>query len=611
MKASKQQLKRLGRRGLSLLMAMTMCLSLIQISAFATADPNVVTQTNNQITHSLAGGTVSYTGAGTVTTGSDWAVQLSRTLEATGTENLFNVNMEVVTKDGAIEVTNSSAAVTLVLDTSTSMRNCAECGYDPWSNSVSAHNKPGTYTPCSCRTNRLQAAKAALASFLTSYAKDDHGNFYSSPRMVSLVTFSDSASNWDLSSASGNQYWVNVNSQDALDYIINNVINGTETYGSQNHPQTRDKISASGYTNTDDGMSTAADLLNTTTYSSAIGSIDNRFCVLLTDGQPTTCNYPDGWWDLSYPKTYYAQLSCADVTGTGAALYSIAYGMSGDTVQAEGVGDVPIITKDGNGVVTGGWLKDQCGSTAVYDASSASSLNTALHNILTDTNQSTTTTNGVTASIGQLLGVSAHAYTFIGFNDDNGLVLNGATPATSYNGASVTADSLEWNLSAASSVRDDGAQTTTYSLSYQVRLNNNEADFQDWTASNHAAAAEYSVGSASLTYQYTALDDSVTTPQVAFPDVKAHGYLGHFDFMKIAHHQDANSNVIPLAGAPFTLTNSANAALYVPANAMTQNTTSQTNAVNETLGKVAFTAIPSGYAYTLSETGEFTYNSRT
>lgn len=606
MKASKQQLKRLGKRGLSLLMAMTMCLSLIQISAFATADPNVVTQTNKQISGSWDGDTVSYTGAGTVTTGSDWAVQLSRTLEATGTENLFNVNMQVVTKDGELEVTNSSAAVTLVLDTSGSMARCAECG-ESNSHATTCSHYSYSNNQVTSDQSRLAAAKTALVSFLNSYAKDDDGNFYSSPRMVSLVTFAAWATPWDLSSASGNQYWVNVNNQAALDYVINNVINKSSGRG---------QITAGGGTNTDDGMSTASYLLNTDVFSSAIGSIDNRFCVLLTDGKPTYYNY--GYYiygngnDTTVNETYYAQLSCSDVTDTEAALYSIAYGLSGDTVPVYGVGNVPIITKDAGGVVTGGWLKDQCGSTAVYDASSSQALINAFRDILTDANQSTTTTNGVTASIGQLLGESAHAYTFIGFNDDgSGLVLNDGTPATSYNGASVTADSLEWNLSTASSVRDEGAKTTMYSLSYQVRLNNNVTGFLDWDASSHADNAEYSVGSASLTYQYTALDDSVTTPEVAFPDVKAHGYLGHFDFMKIAHHQDASGNDIPLAAAPFQLTNLANAPLFVQAGAMTQNTTSQTDAENETLGQVEFTGIPSGYSYTLSETGEFTYEGRT
>ncbi len=587
MRASKHQLKRLGRKGLSLLMAMTMCLSLIQISVFA--DTDIQIQTTNQISNAWDGGAVYYTGTGAVGNSGNWAVRLSRMLTATGTENLFNVNMEVVTKNEEIEVTNSSAAVTLVLDTSGSMRFCSECGYDPGNNTLGNHYRPGTYTSCSNRTSRLATAKTALISFLNSYAKDEYGNFYSSARMVSLVTFASNSQKWDLSASNGTQYWVNVNNQTALNYVINNVINKSSG---------QNQITASGGTNTDAGMSSAADLLNTSTYSSAIGSIENRFCILLTDGKPTYYRYGGNGSDTTVWETYYAQQSCEDVTDTDAALYSIAYGLSGDTVPVYGVGNVSITN----------WLRDYCGSTGVYDANSSQALIDALNDILTDTSHSGSTTNGVSAAIGDLIGGTAPAYTFIGFNnaDGSGLVLNGGTPATSYNGASVTGNALDWDLDDAEAV--PSSSTTTYTLSYQVRLNNNIQSFLDWNEFSTDPAAEYSVGDATLSYTYTPASGTPSTPTVAFPVVKAHGYLGAFNFTKIAHHKNATGGDIPLAGAPFQLTNSANAPLYVQAGAITQNTTSQADVENQTLGEVAFTGIPSGYAYTLSETGEFTYN---
>ncbi|HPX70277.1 MAG TPA: Cna B-type domain-containing protein, partial [Bacillota bacterium] len=591
-----------GRRWLSLLMAVIMCLSLVQLNVTtARADSSgnpAATQKAKQISPGLDGGTVYYTGTGGEGSSENWDVKLTRTLEATGTENLFNVNMEVVTKDGEIEVTNSSAAVSLVLDTSGSMRYCSECGEDY-----------GDYHTYACKYSgkvktehsRLTAAKAALVSFLNSYAKDENGNFYDSPRMVSLVTFAGKSQTkkWDLSAASGTQHWVNVNNQAALTYVTN-LINGNQ-------------ITASGGTNTDAGMLYASELLNTTTYGASIGSIDNRFCVLLTDGRPTLYldSYGNEYGPGNYANVYttsHAQESCAKVTATGAELYSIAYGLNGATVPVarNGGGQRNVLITDWLGSPQPGDDYQRCGSTAVYDADNAQALIDAFVNILTETNQSSTSTNGVTASIGEFTGeVNNGAYTHIGFfNNENVLV-------QSFNGASVTGNQIQWDLSQATYVKDEANRTTTYTLSYQVRLNNNIDGFLDWDDSGHAAAAEYNVGNASLKYQYTDAEGNVSTPEVSFPVIKAHGYLGEFDFMKIAHHEDENGDPIFLDGAPFKLSNLLNDALYKPAGTIVQEVTSQTDTEGQTLGLVAFAGIPSGYSYTLSETGEFTSGGRT
>ncbi len=610
MRASKYQLKRLGRKGLSLLMAMTMCLSLIQISVFA--DTDIQIQTTNQISNAWDGGAVYYTGTGAVGNSGNWAVRLSRTLTATGTENLFNVNMEVVTKNEEVQVTNADAAVVLVLDTSGSMRFCSECGYDPGNSTLGNHNRPGTYTSCSNRTSRLAAAKAAVAAFLDGYAEVTNT---SAQRYVSLVTFSSNAAAQQIT---GSNYWVNV-SGGVTDVDLTNAKNKITN------------LSASGGTNTEGGFQLAYNLLRRSELPS---NISNKYVIFLSDGEPTfhisgsapnnagsmsfTGTQGGGSWSMKSDwqdlKTIADQITSTSTSGGNAAMYSLLYG---DTASAD------LYANDGqrsngnpsssNYVQTNvaalfNTFNKRPATGNILTPTTSDQLNTIFQNILNSQETSGSTTNGVTAAIGDLIGGTAPAYTFIGFNnaDGSGLVLNGGTPATSYNGASVTGNALDWDLDDAEAV--PSSSTTTYTLSYQVRLNNNIQSFLDWNESSADPAAEYSVGDATLSYTYTPASSTPSTPTVAFPVVKAHGYLGAFDFMKIAHHKNATGGDIPLAGAPFQLTNSANAPLYVQAGAITQNTTSQADVENQTLGEVAFTGIPSGYAYTLSETGEFTYN---
>lgn len=112
--------KPVGKRALSLLMALVMSLSLVQITAFA-----VETDQSKQVTN--PGDTVYYKADGTEGSENDWAVKLSRTLTETSTENLFNVDLEVTTKDNTVSADAEAAAV-LVIDTSGSMGYCTVCG---------------------------------------------------------------------------------------------------------------------------------------------------------------------------------------------------------------------------------------------------------------------------------------------------------------------------------------------------------------------------------------------------------------------------------------------------------------------------------------------------
>ena len=120
--------KPVGKRALSLLMALVMSLSLVQITAFAVetgskdqimpgyylvdADGRIQTENGEALTTEEPGRT-------------EGGYTLSKTIAATSVENQFNITLQVVTQQ---TVKTNDAAVQLIIDTSGSMAYCAVCG---------------------------------------------------------------------------------------------------------------------------------------------------------------------------------------------------------------------------------------------------------------------------------------------------------------------------------------------------------------------------------------------------------------------------------------------------------------------------------------------------
>lgn len=224
--------KPVGKRALSLLMALVMSLSLVQITAFA-----VETDQSKQVTN--PGDTVYYKADGTEGSENDWAVKLSRTLTETSTENLFNVDLEVTTKDNTVS-TDAEAVTVLVIDTSGSMGYCAVCGQKGQGEGQNhgatgyqwvyeCDSKPGSYWADEDRNDvcdncgkeayewdwfwgwvsthtekripvgahpfqsRLTAAKKVAKDFLDDYAKNASGSTSTKPRYVAVVEYAKTA----------------------------------------------------------------------------------------------------------------------------------------------------------------------------------------------------------------------------------------------------------------------------------------------------------------------------------------------------------------------------------------------------------------------------------
>ena len=236
--------KPVGKRALSLFMALVMSLSLVQITAFAVepgskdqimpgyylvdADGRIQTKNGVALTTEEPGRT-------------EGGYTLSKTIAETNVENQFNITLQVVTQQ---TVKTNDAAVQLVIDTSGSMKYCAVCGKEK----------------CRCGAgNRLQATKAAIAGkdgFLDSLVA---GNANGGKLFVSVAQFSYGAEKvCD---------WVDITAADGLQQV-KKAVNG---------------LKADGGTNLEAAMMLARNRLQ----MDAVASAASKYTVLLTDGKPT------------------------------------------------------------------------------------------------------------------------------------------------------------------------------------------------------------------------------------------------------------------------------------------------------------------------------------
>lgn len=581
-----------GTRTLCLLMSLVMALSLVQVSVFATAD--VDTQAANQIVS--AGGTNYYKANGdSVTTGtgnrSNYDVSVSKNVSATGTENLFNVTANVQFKDTTSVTTAGDAAVAVVLDTSGSMAYCAECGGEKSHSSTCKYYKKNSNNVTS-EQSRLTAAKSALVAFLNDYGHNgkDAGGYYinlpaGTKRMVSLVTYAEYAYSQDLNgTASGKQYWINAADADQLDAAIAVITSGS--------------ITAGGGTNTQAGMQLAENLIKTSSVNSGISGISNKFAVLLTDGIPTySCTsgatltdvdqVPQDWqvtsgtwgtwggWDNSGAtaepnETRPVETICQRMSGTdGVKLYGITYGVTST---------IP----NGNSVNVGinSWLEDTgtygCHMTDVYSVNNPAGLSGALAAILNSTANVGTGASAVTDNMNATAGtVTGTEINFVAFT---GNAASDTGNVTQTNGV------ISWNLSNATKDTAPATGWSSYTITYQVRLNNIGNDF--------VSGAPYSLDAARLTFTDSS-DSSSHTAASQQPQVK--GYTGSLGFTKEAAG-DANI----LFGDATASAASAKFGIY--------DGETLVAAASTTNNSVSFAALPSGHTYTLKEIGVYEPN---
>ena len=237
------------KRSLSLLLALVMCLSLVNISAFAAGYEDQVMDGYFVV------GSDGVTGTTENATNSDQGYTVSKTINQTG-ENAFDITLKVETQQ---TVQTNDAAVILVIDVSGSMQSCAECG--------GYSDNRGNYYHRDCEghrdgsrvadeDSRMAATISAAKNFVQSLKENNSegGSLY-----VSVVKFSTNA------------------------YKVCDWIDITEGNNISTVNRAIDRLEADGGTNLDAGLTLAYNRLGMNDVSSA----SNKYTVLLTDGEPT------------------------------------------------------------------------------------------------------------------------------------------------------------------------------------------------------------------------------------------------------------------------------------------------------------------------------------
>ena len=297
--------KPVGKRALSLLMALVMSLSLVQITAFA-----VETGSEDQIMPGYyevdANGNIQKdeNGRDVTTTNpsrTEGGYTLSKTIAATSVENQFKITLQVVTQQ---TVKTNDAAVQLVIDTSGSMAYCAVCGKEKCRHGAGS---------------RLQATKAAIAGkdgFLDQLLA---GNESGGKIWVSVVEFASEA--YTVCD------WTDIRTDDGLQ-DVKKAVNDLE---------------AGGGTNLEAGLMLARNRLK----MGAVANAASKYTVLLTDGKPTyrvTKDFTntdkidsDTTDDGSGTSCSKSERNEATATATQvkaiSKLYTICYGAQKDKIQ--------------------------------------------------------------------------------------------------------------------------------------------------------------------------------------------------------------------------------------------------------------------------------------
>ena len=294
-------MKKSYRGFLSVLLIVSMLASMLMTSAVFAADESALT-TNGAYTDGnwAAGGNgeASYIiGEGDNATN----VKLSKTAQpVAGEQDTFDVTLRVETSTNTIVQTNS-AAVVLVIDTSSSMERCAECG------STWGHSNTCPYRNNNTFPTRIVSAKEAAKEFLKTYAGTDAA----ATRMISIVTFD--------STGRVNQDWINVagGSSNPNYTSVINTISALDNHTGKHM---------------EDGLRDAAGQLK----KSAVSGITSKSVVLLSDGAPSRS---DSGRNAS-EHCAAAKTQAKAVKDTGAALYTVCFGASRDEAYGNvSVGD--------------------------------------------------------------------------------------------------------------------------------------------------------------------------------------------------------------------------------------------------------------------------------
>lgn len=590
----------------------------------------------------------------------DEKVMVSKTIEGTDTENVFDITLQIVTQDVVEEIyKDPNMAVVVVMDVSNTMKSTFESGDG---------------------TTRYQAAVAAASDFLRQFATQN-----STLSQVGFVAFNTNAHKiFDLSPC---------NTTDQANALISEMATDTKSIMDAYVSGDRKR-----FTNMEAGLKMARDML-------ADAPNAHKYVIFLTDGFPTTyvssgytgydpyyvSSYGSAFTDvvLKNKKTYYgtsysdtaaikARQMAVNMKNDGINIFSIGVDVSGQALSyyhsqsynasgysvversqtadyynstgyeiglkhsdlwTSGVPDEDasdydpakypewVAKKAAEAVYFKKWLEGGSstgiGSGYYYDSNNSDGLSSAFASIfetIVELNASSAHLDWVASDPMPDMGVhEVEAMEFIGFWDKSGNLVDklegeSADGAQYENTANFDTDTstIHWDIKNSGYISQSVNNTTSYlcELSYRVRLKNEESVFEEGEIYNTNDVT-------TLTYRVIEVSGGTTTISaqrtVNFPIPAVHGYVSELNFQK------TDPLGYALSGAEFTLTHdteSCEACTTVTdssGNITRYGTTCAGSGVGTVViepvtktsddnGNFTFTNIPSGHIYKLEET---------
>lgn len=436
------------KRGLALLMCICMIFTLLPFSAFAdgTSEPDVVygTYDENGTTWTQKTGLTAvgepYTNSAT---GAD--VTYSKTAVSKGNDT-YDITLKIESKTSS--TAPGASAIVLVIDISTSMYYCTECGNQVYHNehcskstgtSGGPFNKHGSEVKT--EDTRLYAAKNAAVNFVNSYK----GNIENAGRYIQLVAFD------------GNAY---IKLSDWIDVSV--AANATEAIAAINDLT---PPSEGNGTNLEQGLSKAKSLI--TSAPNGIAK-DKKFAVVLTDGEPNRQGSDSSSWKIK-SKTDTA----AKNLKSAASVYTVCFG-------AESTWSNELR------MYVGQYLSGTVASNPsnAFNANSAAELNKAFEVIFKSIEQGLDSGFTVTDPMGE----------FIQLDESS---IKDAT-------AKVNGNTITWTPTTGKVSETDGVKTYTYTLTYTVKLDTSADGFVDnkYYATNDVTTLAFKDGDENITRNF-------------------------------------------------------------------------------------------------------------
>ena len=286
-------------------------------------------------------------------------------------------------------------------------------------------------TSTSMKDNRIAEAKKVATKFV-----NDYGNS-GADRYIAIVNFSKLAYARNFGTDNATNYWLDASKEANRTKIIDAI----------------NELKADGGTNLEQGLSVANSILS----KNAAKDIakDNKFVIALTDGEPTYAGIEKNWlpiigyyYEPELGNGKYCTKKICNATETTATtlkgnvntLYTVCYGAENDG------------TYEG-GLTVGKFLEQKIASPGkAYNATDGgSSLSEAFAQIYNSIEQGISSGFTVTDPMGQHVNLVSDSLTG--------------------NGYSVSGSTITWEPKNGTTVDNpDGSKTTTYTLTYKVKL---------------------------------------------------------------------------------------------------------------------------------------------